>query len=444
LPKETISNSIKYSFYTPNSLRRKNLWLVNLRWVSSLSLLIFAFLLHILKLEHYPYTSLSCVAIVLAIANYLIFIYLKKKPPTYLKKEENIVLLQIAIDYFLLTVLIHLTGGIDSPFHFFYLFHIIIASVIFERKYPAFIIAAVSVLIFSVLVVLEYWQIIQHFGNGTKAFSDIDIAFALTVFYVTIFASTYISVTLMMRHKKVKDLIFAQNEELEKSEKEKMLFFRFVSHELKSPIIAVQSAINVVLDVMNTDLKPKAIDMLERGRKRTAQMLEILKDLVLLSYEENADSHEPEMVVPCDNIPEIVDYYRPMAEEKNIQLIETVCKQRKGFRLDKFAFEKIITNLISNAVRYTPKGGKVTIKTDLDDKFWYLRVSDTGIGIPKKEQKHIFEEFYRATNGKKFDAIGTGLGMSIIKKLVEQNNGEVFIKSEVGKGSTFTVRFPLK
>ena len=444
MPKGTISNSIKYSFYTPNSLRRKNLWLVNLRWVSSISLLIFAFLFHILKLEYYPCTSLSCVAIVLAIANYLIFIYLKKKPPTYLKKEENIVLLQIAIDYFLLTVLIHLTGGIDSPFHFFYLFHIIIASVIFERKYPAFIIAAVSVLIFSVLVVLEYWQIIEHFGNGTKAFSYIDIAFALTVFYVTIFASTYISVTLMMRHKKVKDLIFAQNEELEKSEKEKMLFFRFVSHELKSPIIAVQSAINVVLDVMNTDLKPKAIDMLERGRKRTAQMIEILKDLVLLSYDENADSHEPEMVVPCENIPEIVDYYRPIAEEKNIQLIETVCKQRKGFQLDKFAFEKIITNLISNAVRYTPNGGKVTIKTDLDDKFWYLIVSDTGIGIPKKEQKHIFEEFYRTTNGKKFDAVGTGLGMSIIKKLVEQNNGEVFLKSEVGKGSTFKVRFPLK
>ena len=442
--KGTISNSIKYSFYTPNSLRRKNLWLVNLRWVSSISLLIFAFLFHILKLEYYPCTSLSCVAIVLAIANYLIFIYLKKKPPTYLKKEENIVLLQIAIDYFLLTVLIHLTGGIDSPFHFFYLFHIIIASVIFERKYPAFIIAAVSVLIFSVLVVLEYWQIIEHFGNGTKAFSYIDIAFALTVFYVTIFASTYISVTLMMRHKKVKDLIFAQNEELEKSEKEKMLFFRFVSHELKSPIIAVQSAINVVLDVMNTDLKPKAIDMLERGRKRTAQMIEILKDLVLLSYDENADSHEPEMVVPCENIPEIVDYYRPIAEEKNIQLIETVCKQRKGFQLDKFAFEKIITNLISNAVRYTPNGGKVTIKTDLDDKYWYLIVSDTGIGIPKKEQKHIFEEFYRATNSKKFDAVGTGLGMSIIKKLVEQNNGEVFLKSEVGKGSTFTVRFPIK
>jgi two-component system phosphate regulon sensor histidine kinase PhoR len=316
--------------------------------------------------------------------------------------------------------------------------------VIFERKYPAFIIAGVSVLLFSTLVLMENWQILEHFGNGTIAFNLIDILFALSVFYVTIFASTYIGVTLMMRHKKVKNLIFAQNEELEKSEKEKMQFFRFVSHELKSPIIAVQSAINVVLDIMDTNLKPKARDMLERGRKRTVQMIEILKDLVSLSYEDDDDRPEPEMVVPCEHIPEVVDYYRPIAEEKNIKLIETVCKQRKGFQLDKFVFEKIITNLISNAVRYTPNGGVVTIKTDLDEKYWYLIISDTGIGIPKEEQKHIFEEFYRGRNAKKFESVGTGLGMSIIRRMVEQENGEIFLESEVGKGSTFTVRFPLK
>ena len=444
MSKGTISTSIKNSFYTPNSLRRKNLWLVNLRWVSSMSLLIVAFLLHTLKQEDFPCTSLSLVAIVLAIFNFLVFLYLKKSQPTYLKKEEKIVLLQIAIDYILLTILIHLTGGIDSPFHFFYLFHIIIASVIFERKYPAFIIAIGSVVLFSVLVILEYFRIIQHFGAGEKAFSYIDIIFALLVFYVTIFASTYIGVTLMMRHKKVKNLIFAQNEELEKSEKEKMLFFRFVSHELKSPIIAIQSALNVVLDVMDSNLKPKARDMLERGRKRTIQMIEILKDLVSLSYEEDNGERESEMVVPCEHIPEVIDFYKPNAKEKNIKLVETVCKQRKGFQLDKFVFEKIITNLISNAVRYTPNGGTVTIKTDLDDNYWYLIISDTGIGIPKEEQKHIFEEFYRARNAKTFESVGTGLGMSIIKRMVEEENGEIFLESEVNKGSTFTVRFPLK
>ena len=80
--------------------------------------------------------------------------------------------------------------------------------------------------------------------------------------------------------------------------------------------------------------------------------------------------------------------------------------------------------MISNAVRYTPNGDNVTIKTDLDDNFWYLMISDTGIGIPKKDQELIFKEFYRSGNAKKFEAVGTGLGMSIIKKMVEQENGE--------------------
>ncbi len=444
MPKGAISTSIKHSFYTPNSLRRKNLWLVNLRWVSSFGLSLFILILFLFKLENYPFFALISVVIVLKISNALLLFYLKNRNPKYLRTEENIVLAQVIVDYGLLTVLINFTGGIDSPFHFFYLFHIIIASVIFERKYPAFIIAGVAVLLFSILVLLEYWQILEHFGNGAKAFNLIDIIFALSVFYVTIFAGTYIGVTLMMRHNKVKNLIFAQNEELEKADAEKMQFFRFVSHELKSPIIAVQSAINVVLDVMDNNLKPKARDMLERGRKRTIQMIEILKDLVSLSYEEDDDRPEPEMVVPCEHIPEVVDYYRPNAEEKNIQLIETVCKQRKGFQLDKFVFEKIITNLISNAVRYTPNGGSVTIKTDLDEKYWYLIISDTGIGIPKEEQKHIFEEFYRARNAKTFESVGTGLGMSIIKRLVEQENGDIFLESEINKGSIFTVRFPLK
>jgi signal transduction histidine kinase len=444
LPKETFSSSIKYSFYTPNSLRRKNLWLVNLRWASSIALSIFIFVLFLFKLENYPYPALISIVAVLVIFNSLILFYLKKRNPKYLRTEENIVFIQIVVDYILLTTLTHFTGGIDSPLHLIYLFYIIIASVIFEKKYQAFIIAGVAVLLLSILVFMEYQQILNHYSSGLKVYSISDILLALSVFYVTIFTSTYIGVTLMMRHKKVKDLIFAQNEELEKADKEKMLFFRFVSHELKSPIIAVQSAINVVLDVMDTNLKPKARDMLERGRKRTVQMIDILKDLVSLSYDEVEEKHEPELVVPCEHIPEVVDYYRPIAEEKNIQLIETVCKQRKGFQLDKFVFEKIITNLISNAVRYTPNGGQVTIKTDLDDDYWYLMISDTGIGIPKEEHKQIFKEFYRAGNAKKFEAVGTGLGMSIIKKMVEQENGEVFVESEVGKGSTFTVRFPLK
>lgn len=444
MSKETYQTDIKHSFYTPNSLRRKNIWLAQLRWISSFLLATFLVIIYLFNVDRYPYSSIASVVIVLILINIVCIRYLAMSPPTYLAKEEKIVLAQIAGDYVLLTALVHFTGGIESPFNFIYVFHIIIASVIFEKKFQAFIISLVAVILYSVLTLVEYLGVVDHFGSGIRAFNLIDIMFALSVFYVTVFTSTYIGVTLMTRHKKVKNLIFAQKEKLEQSEKEKMKFFRFVSHELKSPIIAIQSSINVVLEIMGKDLKVQARDLLERGKKRTDQMIDIVKDLVSISYDEKEEGHEPEMIVPCEHIPEIVDYYKPIALSKNIKLKETSCKQRKGFKLDKFIFEKIISNLLSNAIRYTPDGGLVTIATDIDDKYWYLKISDTGIGIPKKEQKLIFEEFYRATNAKSFEQVGTGLGMSIIKKLVEQENGEISLESEVGKGSIFTVKFPLK
>jgi len=160
LSKETYQFNIKHSFYTPNSLRRKNIWLAQLRWVSTLLLAVFVVLIYAFKIENYPYLSITSIVIVLAITNTLFFLYLRKKTPTYLKSEEKIVIGQIVVDYFLLSALVHYTGGIDSPFNFFYLFHIIIASVIFERKYPAIIIAFVSVILYSTLITLEYWNIV--------------------------------------------------------------------------------------------------------------------------------------------------------------------------------------------------------------------------------------------------------------------------------------------
>ncbi len=297
MPKETFSTSVKYSFYTPNSLRRKNLWLVNMRWISSLALMIFAFLLYFLKIDHNQFTSLASLSVVLSILNLLLYFFLKRHKPTYLKSEENFVLAQISVDYILLTYLIHLTGGIDSYFHFFYLFHIIIASVIFERKYSAFTIAAVAVILFTGLVSLEYLQIIKHVGHSILDYNPLDIGLALSVFYVTIFVSTYIGATLMMRHKKVKDLIFAQNEKLEKADKEKMLFFRFVSHELKTPLstISVASSSLGNRTIMQQQDKVKELSgLIKRQNRHLSELIDRILDINI--WEKDQVKLKPEHV----------------------------------------------------------------------------------------------------------------------------------------------------
>ena len=105
--------------------------------------------------------------------------------------------------------------------------------------------------------------------------------------------------------------------------------------------------------------------------------------------------------------------------------------------------EKIFSNLLSNAVRYTPPDGKVIVETDLDNHFWSFKISDTGIGITEEDQKQIFDEFYRAENAKKFATIGTGLGLNIVKKMVENLGGQIELVSKLDQGTTIIVRIPI-
>jgi two-component system phosphate regulon sensor histidine kinase PhoR len=257
------------------------------------------------------------------------------------------------------------------------------------------------------------------------------------------FASAYLGVTLMGRHLKVKDIINRQNIELKKASQVKTNFFRFVSHELKAPIVAIQSSINVVLNLLGNDLDHKTADMLNRAKKRSTQMLNIIKDLLDISYDRQLGDSEPEKVIPGAFLMEFLENERPYAEEKEITIIEDICVERGDLKLDKFILEKIFSNLLSNAIRYTPKGGVVNISTSLNDSNWSLTISDTGIGISPEDQKHIFDEFYRTKNAKQHVGVGTGLGLSIVKKLVDQLGGVIILDSELNKGTSVTIKIPI-
>ena len=110
---------------------------------------------------------------------------------------------------------------------------------------------------------------------------------------------------------------------------------------------------------------------------------------------------------------------------------------------DRDAAQLIVSNLLSNAIRYTPPGGKVRIEWIYESPFSVMRVSDTGIGIPESDMKHLFTEFFRAENAKKFTGSGTGLGLTITKNIIERMGGTISVESTEGRGTTFTVRLPM-
>jgi len=110
--------------------------------------------------------------------------------------------------------------------------------------------------------------------------------------------------------------------------------------------------------------------------------------------------------------------------------------------LDPEDIERMVINLVSNAIRYTPRGGEVRVETRDEDSCIHLSVSDTGIGIKPEDQQRIFDRFYRSVEAQRMDPAGTGLGLVIVKRIVDLHQGELTLKSEVGKGTTFEILLP--
>jgi two-component system phosphate regulon sensor histidine kinase PhoR len=134
---------------------------------------------------------------------------------------------------------------------------------------------------------------------------------------------------------------------------------------------------------------------------------------------------------------------QPRAEEKGVDMTLRPRRDKLVIWGTEEGLDRIFVNLVSNAVKYTPSGGTVTVSVRRVEEQAQVEVADTGIGIPEEALPYLFQEFYRAPNAKALDDVGTGLGLAIVKDLVEQYGGRTEVESMVGQGTTFTVTFPL-
>jgi signal transduction histidine kinase len=139
----------------------------------------------------------------------------------------------------------------------------------------------------------------------------------------------------------------------------------------------------------------------------------------------------------------LFNLFRPFAEKKNIELKEQIATDIPLLRQDAGKLQQILSNLLSNAIKFTPEGGRVLLKVDADAMYVTVIVSDTGVGIAPEDQELVFEKFRQAGNPLTREHAGTGLGLSIVRELSKLLGGEVTLQSELGRGSTFSVRLPL-
>ena len=232
--------------------------------------------------------------------------------------------------------------------------------------------------------------------------------------------------------------------EQEKEERERRLFVSNVSHELRTPLTSVKSYLEALDE--GALYEPVAPDFIKVSLNETNRMMRMVTDLLHLSRIDNATSHlDVELINFTAFITFILnrfDKMRAQDQEKKYELVRDYPITSVWIEIDTDKMTQVIDNILNNAIKYSPDGGKITVSMKTTDDQMILSISDQGLGIPKEDLPKIFDRFYRVDKARSRAQGGTGLGLAIAKEIIKQHNGFIWAKSEYGKGSTFTIVLP--
>lgn len=240
-------------------------------------------------------------------------------------------------------------------------------------------------------------------------------------------------------------------------DKAKTEFVSLASHQLRTPLSTVSWYAEMLLAGDAGKLKPEQEKYLDEIYTGNHKMVELVNALLNVSrLELGTFVIEPEPTNAVELTQSVIDEQKPQIDQKKITLSSTFEKDIPFIQADPKLLRMVVQNLLSNAVKYTPEKGKIEISLSLDDssphkatdgqskKNVFLKVSDTGYGIPKAQQDKIFTKLFRADNVREKDTEGTGLGLYIVKAIIEHSGGKVWFESEENKGTTFYVALPLE
>ena len=232
--------------------------------------------------------------------------------------------------------------------------------------------------------------------------------------------------------------------EQEKEERERRLFVSNVSHELRTPLTSVKSYLEALDEGALYD--PVAPDFIKVSLDETNRMMRMVTDLLHLSRIDNATTQlDVELINFTAFITFILnrfDKMRGQEQEKKYELVRDYPINSVWIEIDTDKMTQVIDNILNNAIKYSPDGGKITVSMKTTDDQMILSIKDQGLGIPKQDLPKIFDRFYRVDRARSRAQGGTGLGLAIAKEIIKQHNGFIWAKSEYGKGSTFTIVLP--
>jgi signal transduction histidine kinase len=231
---------------------------------------------------------------------------------------------------------------------------------------------------------------------------------------------------------------------LQELDQAKSDFVASVSHELRTPLTSIRGYVEMMRDGDAGDLEPDQHRMLEVVQRNADRLLALIEDLLTLSRIESGAFRVARLPVALDGVVHsTLDELRPQAVARGVELVADVASDVPMVLGDSSQLERVLLNLLSNAIKFTVDGGRVVVRVRPSGTVLEMDVEDEGIGIPEVEQDRLFSRFFRSSTSQERAIQGTGLGLVIVKSIVEHHGGDIAVRSQPGVGTTFTVRLPV-
>lgn len=343
------------------------------------------------------------------------------------------VLIEYLVLTFLVAILVRFTGGLTSYFNFF--FYLIILGAVARTNFSNTLVIALGVTLAILSNLAMFWNS-PDFGSALQE-AGILLINQLLVTVLAIYLTREIENSSRKYYEEVVEV-----EKIKEQTRLKDEFVFIASHELRAPITTMRGYLELLLKSSGEKLSGETIKVLKILFQDADHLNQLVDDLLNVArIEAGKFTYIPKEFSVNTLVKKVVNGMEAKAKAKKIKLVYEA-RAELQIKSDQGKVEEILDNLVDNAIKYTPEFGHITVSVTKDDNKAVVSVKDTGLGIPEDFQKHIFEKFSRIEHNQP-GMKGTGLGLFIVKQLVDRMNGHIWFESQEGKGSTFAFSFPL-
>jgi len=437
-------------------LIKRAYWLIKLRWTAIAGVCLATFFAHNIMGVSVEDVPLYCVAAALVLENIISLLLLKRiiRASSNNAPIKKIINFQITADLVALTILLHYSGGIENPIIIYFVFHMIIASILLSVR-ESYLQATLAVFLISLLAVLEYKGIMPH--HCLKGFVTCNMPQGPQgIFYVlghvfilatTLYLVVYMTSSISIQLRNQEEAYRQANIQLQQKDRIKDEYVLQLTHDIKGHLAAIQSCLSVLANGIAGPLSEQQADFVSRTHDRTKKLTKFVKALLRLTEMRLSDKFEMDFFSLKDTVSSDIESVKTKAEDKNITLSSSIEPTVDKVFGNQFSIEETITNLLLNSIKYTPTNGTVQVQVKDNGETVLVEISDTGIGIPANEIDKVFDEFFRASNARRVERDGTGLGLSIAKQTIQRHGGHIWVESQEGKWTkiSFTLpKYPLR